>query len=342
MTRHREVTLESAYRDRGVVLVLGAGVSRGSGIPTWLELIERLAVRQYGERGRTLVGELLRSGHTLAAIASILEDASGHRELFTDRIRDALYEDFPFYKKGLDSDAREQLVEHVHTRNPTLRAVAAFCTKPASGAGLYVPNPRVRAVVNFNLDAILRAYLRARYHTGILRTIERPSAGSSRRRTHMYHMHGFLVFHREGIRDLQEEAPDARVFTEQEYFDFFNSPNALFNYTFLYLLREHPCVFIGMSMRDDNIRRMLHYSVSERRLSFEREGRANVEENRTIRHYAILPSSASAEADELAARALLRLGVRPVWITHFAEIPAQLQTIYESVGDKWSPVWRRE
>ncbi|HEU0079649.1 MAG TPA: SIR2 family protein [Longimicrobiaceae bacterium] len=60
------------------------------------------------------------------------------------------------------------------------------------------------------------------------------------------------------FHDLEDEAPDVRVFTEQEYFDFFNRPTSIYNYTFLHLLREFPCLFIGLSLKDDNIRRLLH------------------------------------------------------------------------------------
>lgn len=76
-------------------------------------------------------------------------------------------------------------------------------------------------------------------------------------------MHGFLRFD-QAARDLSKNAPDAAVLTEQDYFEFFNDPMSLFNYTFMYLLREPPCLFIGLSMQDENIRRLLYFSRMER------------------------------------------------------------------------------
>src|SRR6185437_9069910 len=97
-------------------------------------------------------------------------------------------------------------------------------------------NSLIHGIVTFNLDALLQAYVRARYGRHLLRTTERASAGKKPHTISLYHMHGHLRFD-EMAGDLTKEAPDAVVLTEQDYFDFFNNPNSMFNYTFLYLLR---------------------------------------------------------------------------------------------------------
>jgi len=103
----------------------------------------------------------------------------------------------------------------------------------------------------------------------------------------MYHVHGFFQF-RKDKQTPDEEAPDIRVFTEQEYFDFFNQPISFFSYTFLYSLREYSLLFIGMSLKDENVRRLLHYSRKEMRESYEKEKEPPDEaERKSIRHYAI-------------------------------------------------------
>ena len=45
----------------------------------------------------------------------------------------------------------------------------------------------------------------------------------------------------------------------------------MYTYTLLHMFREYRCLFIGLSMTDENIRRLLHYSKDEERRSFERE-----------------------------------------------------------------------
>jgi len=151
-------------------------------------------------------------------------------------------------------------------------------------------------------------------------------------------MHGYLRFDKYS-GDRTKEAPDVLVFTEQEYFDFFNQPNSLFNYTFLYLLREYSCLFIGLSLNDDNIRRLLHYSKAEREHSFEREGVSQPDEREIIRHFAILPDWTAPEINDLTEASLKRLGTRVLWVSKFSEIPDCLGSMYEAAGGKWRDVF---
>jgi SIR2-like domain len=333
--------LEERYQKGGLVLALGAGVSKDCKLPTWPELLSRLAARNFGEGGVSLCRQLTDDGYSFPAIASMLEAKSPSSSDFSELIRQELYREFRFFPDGITEENRQDFIQFVNDNNPTLRAVASLLARRNDGEPAYVPNPFIHAVVNFNLDAVLQAYVRARcYPDRILRTIERPSAGSKQGLVNVYHMHGFLRFDKKHIRNPKKEAPDLRVFTEQEYYDFFNQPNSLFNYTFLYLLREWSCLFIGMSMKDDNIRRLLHYSKTERVQSHAREGRsADKAERKSTRHFAILRRS-SEELDHLTETSLERLGTRILWVTDYRkEIPQLLAHVYESTGGDWQAVY---
>jgi SIR2-like domain len=127
-----------------------------------------------------------------------------------------------------------------------------------------------------------------------------------------------------------DEEPVECVFTEQQYYDFFSRPYGVFSYTFLYLLREFSCVFIGMSMQDENIRRLLHYSMTDRR------GGKPVTPQTRPRHFALLPPTDSPRIDQFAALSLRRLGVRVLDVP-FQDIPTRLADIY---GPKeWKTVY---
>jgi hypothetical protein len=287
----------------------------------------------------------LRAAETpLPVMTSLLEvmvdagSAPERRRRFQELVRDCVYQDFAYYRSTLTDANASDFLRAVERENSTLRAVSSFCVRRAGTA--FERNPCVRAVVTFNLDALLQSYSRAKYgRPRRLRTIERSSAGSRLDKVSIYHMHGYLRFDT-GAGDLMSEAPDQLVLTEQDYFNFFNSPTSLFNYTFLHLLREHNGIFVGLSLRDDNLRRLLHYSQLERVRAFEAEG---VDENdvseRTLRHVAILrrlPDSPTMAAWEATAGAL---GVRIEWIHSFDEIPQFFQSVYEQVGGRWSDVF---
>jgi hypothetical protein len=214
--------------------------------------------------------------------------------------------------------------------------------KPSPEAKAFVPNPRIRAIINTNFDALLTGYTNARYNARLIRTIDRPSASPSSRRINSYHIHGFLQFWRENIGNPKREAPDVRVLTEHEFFNFFDRPNSAFNAATLHLLREHVVLFIGMSLQDDNLRRLLHYSRQERRKSYEREKLSWEEaETRSVRHFAFQESRGPA-IDEAIERSLERLGISVLWFRKVDEIPRHLAELYDHDLHRWRDVYSVE
>jgi SIR2-like protein len=155
-------------------------------------------------------------------------------------------------------------------------------------------------------------------------------------------MHGLLRFDSKA-RDPASESFDKLVLTEQQYFDFTGNPTSLFTYSFLYLLREHSCLFIGLSMQDENIRRLLHVLHKERLAALkeeEKHGKARVEEKAT-RHFAVLPEHRTRELNDTIAQLLLQLGVTVLWVDdRFAELPDRLGEMYSKLeGADWTAVY---
>jgi hypothetical protein len=329
-------TLATEYSARGLVLVLGAGVSMASGLQSWKKLIRRLGKRCLGSNGSKLVTKLERIGYSNAAIAGILKSAVRTEADFVEIVRAELYRNFPFFDKPALS--RAKLVEQVQRNNATLRAVAAFCAAPGVG-GTFVPNPLVHAIVNFNLDAILRQYTEFRYGTILLRTVERASATASASKINAYHIHGFFQFERRKMRNRELEA-DRVVLTEDEYFDFFGKPFGMFTYTLLHMLREHPCFFVGLSMIDENLRRLLHYSHSERVRSYEAEGVSRSKAvRRSTRHFAALCRGTNRAVDDAIQQSLATLGVTVAWLDRHDELPDRLGQVYASTSTPWGDVY---
>lgn len=244
--------LEKVYQNQGLVLVLGAGISIGCGLPNWMNLLKRLAVVCFGDSGPVVVDELRR---------------------FNKRL--------------------------------------VFTVERSSAA---------------------------------LERSSKSKLAAGTRKIHAYHMHGYLRFDKKMGQPAKEST--RLVITEQEYFDFVNNPNSLFNYTFLFLLREYPCLFIGLSMTDDNIRRLLHYSMTERREGLVEEpgnsnpkATADAPEVQTVRHFAIFKRFQSENLNWLTETSLLNLGTRVLWVEDFAEIPGRLGQVYESTGNTWQTVF---
>ncbi len=323
----------------GVVPVLGAGWSVGSSLPDWCELLRRVARRCEPAVNSSLVDDLLHEGYGLPAVAAMLRAMCSSHAEFTELVRDELYRDFRLARAGPGKPSNDDLVAFVQSRNPTLRSVAALCAVELDDSKQFKKNPKIQAIVNFNIDAVFREYVQARYRRALVRTIERPSKEPHPQRVSVYYMHGFLRFD-EHAGNQKKEGSDKLVLAEHEYFDFFNNPTGLFNHTFLYLMREHCCLFIGLSMRDDNIRRLLHYSTKERVQAYTEEGKVpSVSRSKALRHFAILKRYDSQSLNLAVERSLEQLGTRVLWIADYAEIPGHLGMMYESAGNKWSTVY---
>jgi|GEM_PF-1207399 len=344
--------LEKAYKNQGLVLALGAGVSVASGLPNWIDLLKRIANADefFVEAGDVLVDELREDGYTLTFIASLLKSICPKNKPFIEVIREELYRDFEYFPMDINKKNHTDFFHHIYKRNKTLSAVGSLCVERimVGKKRRFIANPHIHAIVNFNLDALLQAYVVARFGKRLVLTVERASAGLKYgkkdkseiydRRIRIYHMHGYLRF--DSKRGDPSKESMELVLTEQEYFDFFNRPNSLFNYTFLYLLREYPCLFIGLSMTDDNIRRLLHYSMEERKDGFRKEGSSTSKEAKAIRHFAIFKRFNKESLNWITEKSLLNLGTRVLWVDDFAEIPERLGKMYESTGkNNWESVF---
>ena len=157
-TEHDWERLNEDYRENGIALALGAGISADCHLPYWRELLERIAIRCYGDRGKKFFREMIKDGYPLPSVASILEADCPAGCDFSEVIREALYQKFPYYESGLTKFNPREFVNFVKTKNRTLSAVAALCAVKQAPGPSYAANPRIHAIVNSNFDATLREY----------------------------------------------------------------------------------------------------------------------------------------------------------------------------------------
>jgi hypothetical protein len=88
------------------------------------------------------------------------------------------------------------MVTCVRTQNLTLSAIAALCAIAPGSKPPFISNPLIHAIVTFNVDAVLREYVEARYHKALVRSVERASKEPMNGRIDLYYMHGFLRYDR--------------------------------------------------------------------------------------------------------------------------------------------------
>lgn len=229
------------FKNKDVVLFAGNGINGKGLIPSWNDLIidllriaidERLSInRNKEERDRLL---------------NIFKENKGKRDwtayekvgLVKRLLKDQYAQTV---KKYLYKNIYGEKIKTILNEGAYLKSIVEFCK-----------TNRVKAIVNYNFDDLLDQALRKE---GIDITViygkkqEREGSGG----LPVYHVHGILPFNDE---PLNENANDI-ILCLEEYFQSMIEPYNWQTATQLHLLRNNPCLFLGASLADLNMLRIL-------------------------------------------------------------------------------------
>jgi hypothetical protein len=120
----------------------------------------------------------------------------------------------------------------------------------------------LRAIVTYNFDDLLEQALdhASVEYSNVCRETDRLAQGV----LGIYHVHGFLP-QNANRRALFEDVP--LVLAEDGYHDLYSDPFRWSNLVQLSFVRENTCLFLGLSMTDPNLRRLLEIAQSATRKS---------------------------------------------------------------------------
>jgi len=333
--------LHTAWKEKQLVLFLGAGVSIPYGVPSWKNLVLELLFDQ-AEQTRRL-GQML--PHYRRAVASWMTDYFDYNPLVLARMveQDARNRS---KKKGEKQpvDGESIFLDKLRTK------LYAECKRPAKRTSLQAiadlikrSKGNVRCVISFNFDGLLEEELEqrqvpklsvldgSRQHTGEFRII---------------HPHGFVP--RIGTIERQH-----LVFTEDDYHKL---TDTVFHWGLSEIvseLRHSTALFIGLSMSDPSLRRLLdacrnskippHWQLQQRHQVRDHERQAATIDvaNRARKWGEILgndqqkdpPQLAEAlndalrQADTYDRELFETMGVKTIWLESFEDIPALLDRI---------------
>jgi hypothetical protein len=217
-----------------LALVLGAGISMPFGLPNWPALLQEL--RKVLRKDPLLVAnpsvkddpppdcDLKREAEDLRLI---YEESGGTTNGFLDHVSSALYSSHRI--------TVESLLE-----NRTLAALGAFVMASKRG--------RAGAVISFNYDDILEYYLD--YHGSVVISVSADKYWAPSADVVIYHPHGFLP------KFTTRTRSNDLVLDQESYSKAVGSRELWWEQIRL-LLRQHFCIFIGLSGNDDNLDSML-------------------------------------------------------------------------------------
>lgn len=255
-TTSNNIIIEQAHEQfkRGnVTLFLGAGVSASAGLPSWDKLLKNILSSSEQH-------PLSEDDYPAICVASFSSPIVTARHLFTpflyledtkknnvekliDRLKSALYPD----------NAKKESV--------LISTIVEMC-KQNSTSG----RRAVSSIITLNYDDLIETEMDTQnvdyellFEEGIINNEALP------------------VIHVHGVLRQSEPTTGLPVLSEEEYHDLYKRSFHWSNIEMLHAFYRSTCIFIGLSMSDPNLRRLLEFVASE--------------SNGIYPHYAILPKS---------------------------------------------------
>lgn len=194
--------LISQYRKDGLVLFLGAGTSKSSGIPNWPELAGEVLQKSGIERRNRELDKVKKALPSYIAQFELAALRLGSKN-FVRTVYEALYAGRKC--AALVSLLKKIPLEYSKQKNwsgwrEVLQALQENATLRAIGDLLIIEdneeprcNPQIHGVVTFNADNLLELYCQAKTSgRRLLKLVDRASVGQHPDTIPVYHLHGFL------------------------------------------------------------------------------------------------------------------------------------------------------
>ena len=245
--------LKNKYDNQEVVLFLGAGVSIESGIPLWGDLVNNLLAKM-------IVNRLKESKLSEEKLNKIISLASNNQEASS-------ITQMRYIRSAFDTNEYNKLVHdalysnNIKINSGLLKALSLLCAPTRTKVG-------IRGIVTYNFDDILEKRLKKDKIETV--TIYDEHGESSPEKLSIFHVHGYMPHNK--FDDI--ENPQL-IFSEEDYHKVYTDAYCWSNIVQLNYLRENTCLFIGCSLNDPNLRRLLdvaargtekpkHYAIMKR------------------------------------------------------------------------------
>ncbi|WP_342415016.1 TIR domain-containing protein [Paenibacillus sp. FSL R10-2782] len=292
-TEDKKILARSLSEGR-LTLVCGAGISVSAGVPTWNILLNKLLEAMM---------KRISNNHN---ININFENTSDFNVKYSNLIIGK------YLKNNLGNEFQDEVRRALYsgdiTLNDTIDAITNLARPQRDKRSL-------DSIITFNFDSLIEENLNNNniknqpiYCEGIKhKSDEIP----------IYHVHGYLP----RFGDIPHESKI--VFSEDSYHSQFIEPFSWSNLIQLNKLNQNTCLFIGLSLTDPNMRRLLDVSI--------RKNPDKLLNHYIIKKLPIIYNQSKEEVDTLAyfleEQDATELGLNVIWIKSFEEIPHILNEI---------------
>lgn len=267
--------LKRAFETTRVSLFIGAGVSMDAGFVSWKDLQKNVL---NDKRNCSMIQ------------LSDIQNEDGGSDIISGRYIKSILTDFDGWHSGKRFDGK--IKKALYKKKPNPSKLIDAITQLAQ-------HNNVESIISYNYDNLLEKDLtskriqnRAIFEGGRTTVFEKP----------LYHIHGYAPQGRQHCSKL--------VFSEEDYHDQYRNAFLWSNIEQLHALNRNTCIFIGLSMLDPNLRRLLDFSIN----SYPTEVSAP--------HYAFMPiKETTPDIKPHSEKVLLELGVNVIWYNEYADLP---------------------
>lgn len=272
--------------DQDFTFFFGAGVSMSAKLPSWWKLLEGLASKgKHTQLGCDDVEKLTHicydSSIVLGRFMRLMMETKSNEEEYYKILHDALY--------GGISDCSSPLISEI-------------CNLIQNRKN------QVKGIITYNFDDVME---RALEKVGIKNY---PIFGMNQPQQLLpiYHVHGFIPY------DNSQIIKSVPILSEEEYHRVYANSYNWSNVEQIHALSRTTCIFIGLSMTDPNLRRLLDIAIRD-------------SENEA-RHFVFLPrikeftegkvaEVKNNDAMRIQKEIFLELGLRVIWYDDYTELP---------------------
>ena len=256
-------------------LFIGAGLSCSLGVPNWLNLLKALHNR------------LRKKTESYPNYKSIKKDSNGSYLITARYLSDAADKN----KLTFVSEIRQQLYKKASLKSKLLDAVIDLLRLN-----------RIGEVITYNYDTLLEQRMTSE-------EIMNTSVDGKNRRV----KNAIPVMHVHGVIDPKDNTFDDNVvLSEDEYHQLYRHSYHWANVAQLYALTHTTCIFVGLSMTDPSLRRLLDIAYQQ--------GSQDVD------HYAFLIRS-EFECHKETEDIFSQMGVNIIWCEDRDDVPKQIERL---------------
>jgi hypothetical protein len=322
--------LNTAFKNEELVLVLGAGVSVPYNLPSWGNLLQKLLFETFNNESTNTAAPIVLSKlfpelfpNSPLISARFLEEYFKKKEngkTFEEMVKEALYEQV---NREVDS--------------PIIKEILQFCIAPGR-------SPNLDSIITYNYDDILEVALSNSNVEIPYKPIYKVGINPKNGELPIHHVHGYLP---------QNEEIDSNysiTLSENLYHKQYNDIYSWNNMVQINKFKDNVCIFIGISLTDPNLRRLLDIAMLQKGdnpkyhyLFKKRYNPKDVEKNLEellIKNAQLLDekTKANLKLDETSKILLKKMeefeeldaesfGIKIIWISNYNEIAEFLKEV---------------